>query len=112
MKVRVLMSAGLMSLSLLGGTALAADYTVDQKDKTFIMEGKPVEKMSVNTGDTIHFRNQDPFFHNIFSLSALKTFDLGSYPQGESKSVTFDKAGKVEIECAIHPQMFLELEVK
>jgi plastocyanin len=39
-------------------------------------------------------------------------FDLGSYPQGQSKSVTFDKAGKVEVECAIHPQMKMTVEVK
>ena len=53
-----------------------------------------------------------PISMNIFSLSDTKTFDLGSYPQGQSKKVVFDKPGTVEIECAIHPDMKLVVEVK
>ncbi len=90
----------------------AAEHTVGQLEKQFVKDGVLVEKMTVNVGDTIHFKNQDPWFHNIFSLSDLKTFDLGSYPKGESKSVVFDKPGIAEVECAIHPQMFMEVEVK
>jgi plastocyanin len=45
-------------------------------------------------------------------LSDAKLFDLGSYPQGQSKPVTFDKPGTVEVECAIHPQMKITVEVK
>jgi len=90
----------------------AAEITVEQKDKQFVKDGKLVEKLVINVGDKIHFKNQDPWFHNVFSLSDISTFDLGSYPKGESKSVVFDKAGASEVECAIHPQMFLEIEVK
>ena len=89
----------------------AKDITVGQKNKTFILDGQKIEAINVNQGDTIHFANNDPWFHNIFSLSNLKTFDLGSYPQGESRPVTFNKKGTVEIECAIHPHMFLEVTV-
>jgi plastocyanin len=92
--------------------AVADEYTVGQKDKTFIQNGSKVEKLTIKTGDTVHFQNQDPWFHNVFSLSELKTFDLGSYPKGQSKAVTFDKAGTVEVECAIHPQMYMVVEVK
>lgn len=92
--------------------ATAAEITVGQKDKTFVMNGAKVETVSIKVGDTIAFKNEDPWFHNIFSLSDLKTFDLGSYPQGQSKSVTFDKAGTVDVECAIHPTMQLKVEVK
>jgi len=90
----------------------AAEYTIGQLEKQFVKDGTLIEKMTVNVGDVIHFKNQDPWFHNVFSLSDIKTFDLGSYPKGESKAVTFDKAGMVEVECAIHPSMFLEVEVK
>ena len=90
----------------------AAELTVEQKDKQFVKDGKLIEKMSISVGDKINFKNQDPWFHNVFSLSDNKTFDLGSYPKGESKSVVFDKAGTAEVECAIHPQMFMEIEVK
>ena len=102
------------SLIATSGSALvqAKDITIGQKNKTFVLEGNKIETISVNQGDTIHFANNDPWFHNIFSLSDLKTFDLGSYPEGESRPVTFDKKGTLEIECAIHPHMFLEVTVK
>ena len=97
---------------LLNGSALAGDITVGQKDKAFVKNGKSVSKIVVKVGDTIHFKNEDPFFHNVFSLSDLKTFDLGSYPAGQSKPVTYDKAGEADVECAIHPQMRLKVVVQ
>lgn len=92
--------------------SMAAEHTVAQNNKTFVMNGAKIEKLTIKVGDTVHFKNEDPFFHNIFSLSDIKTFDLGSYPQGQSKSVVFDKPGQADIECAIHPTMLLKLEVK
>lgn len=97
---------------LWAGVLAAAEYTVDQHNKTFEKDGAKIDKLSIKAGDTVHFRNMDPWFHNVFSLSELKTFDLGSYPQGQQKPVVFDKAGTVDVECAIHPQMQLEVEVK
>ena len=93
-------------------SAQAKDITIGQKNKTFMLNNKAVEAISVSPGDTIHFMNNDPWFHNIFSLTQTKTFDLGSYPQGESRPVTFDAKGTFEVECAIHPNMFLEVIVK
>jgi plastocyanin len=89
------------------GQAFAADVLVDQKDKQFSKK-----TLKVKVGDSVEFRNSDPFAHNIFSLSDAKAFDLGSYPQGQSKKVTFDKAGKVEVECSIHPTMQMVIEVE
>ncbi len=100
------------AIALVPAIAQAQEFTVSQADKTFKMSGAKVEKLTVKAGDSIKFLNEDPFFHNIFSLSDLKTFDLGSYPKGEFKSVTFEKAGQADIECAIHPGMLLKLEVK
>jgi len=60
----------------------------------------------------VSFPNQDPFFHNVFSLSPAKTFDLGSYPSGETRKVTFDKSGTVDVECAIHPHMHMSITVE
>ncbi|NOZ52556.1 MAG: methylamine utilization protein [Gammaproteobacteria bacterium] len=98
-------------LILCSQTILAKEFIIDQKDKAFIVNGKLADSYSVKVGDKINFRNMDPWFHNIFSLSDIKTFDLGSYPQGEARPVVFDKVGRVEIECAIHPQMFIEVDV-
>jgi plastocyanin len=96
------------SSSVFGGE----DYVVEQKDKEFVYKGAKVVALKIRVGDVIEFKNSDPYFHNVFSLSDVKIFDLGSYPQGKSKSVKFDKLGKVEIECAIHPQMHMIVEVK
>jgi plastocyanin len=92
---------------LLGSNANAAEQLVDQKDKQFSKKA-----LKIKVGDAIEFRNSDPFAHNIFSLSDTKSFDLGSYPQGQSKKVTFDKPGKVEVECSIHPGMQMVIEVE
>ena len=104
---------GLMGMALVTiSTAQAGEYLVGQQDKSFVKDGAPVEAMTIKKGETIRFQNEDPFFHNIFSLSELATFDLGSFPKGDSRTVKFDEAGMVEIECAIHPDMYLEVEVK
>ncbi len=92
--------------------ATAEDFTVEQKGKLFAYKGAKVESLKIKRGDVIQFKNMDPYFHNVFSLSDAKMFDLGSYPRGQSRSVAFDKSGKVEVECAIHPQMKMTVEVK
>ena len=95
-----------------GLSAFAEEHVVDQIDKAFVVGGAPVESITVKQGDSVSFRNGDPFFHNIFSLSDVQIFDLGSYPNGEARSVTFDEQGTVEVECAIHPDMFMTVEVE
>jgi plastocyanin len=99
-------------LSVMSAAAMAEDFMVEQRDKAFVYKGAKEQTLKIKVGDVIQFKNADPYFHNVFSLSDAKMFDLGSYPQGQSKSVTFDKAGKVEVECAIHPQMKMTVEVK
>jgi plastocyanin len=89
------------------GAAFAAEHMIVQKNKKF-----SVSKMKVKVGDTVAFRNDDSFFHNIFSLSGAQSFDLGSYSNGEARSVTFNKEGIIEVECAIHPEMKMVIEVK
>jgi hypothetical protein len=59
----------------------------------------------VTVGTTVDFPNGDPVLHNVSSASPAKRFDLGMYPQGEARSVTFDSPGVVEIRCNVHPRM-------
>lgn len=95
---------------LLAAASLAAhakDFEVTQKNKNFDQK-----KLTIKVGDAVNFKNEDNVSHNVFSLSDPKTFDLGSYPQGQSKKVVFDKPGTVEVECAIHPDMFMTVEVE
>lgn len=97
----------LTSTVLLGAQPLtAAEYEVGQKNKTFTHD-----KLTVEVGDRVSFTNQDPFYHNIYSLSDVQMFDLGSYPKGQFGTVVFENEGDVEIECAIHPQMRMTIHV-
>ena len=73
---------------------------MSQKNKAF----EPAV-IAVSVGSTVEFPNLDPFFHNVFSYSKPKKFDLGRYPKGESESVVFDKPGIVKVFCEIHYSM-------
>lgn len=109
---RVIHAASIfLALFAIVPTVHAENLLVEQKNKTFVNKGTKVDLLKIKIGDTIEFKNLDPYFHNVFSLSDTKLFDLGSYPEGQSRSVTFDKAGKVEVECAIHPNMKMTVEV-
>jgi plastocyanin len=74
--------------------------TMKQEGKQFLPKVLIVQK-----GTTVSFPNMDAIFHNVFSVTPDRSFDLGSYPQGESKSVTMTKSGVVSVYCNMHPQM-------
>jgi plastocyanin len=61
--------------------------------------------LAVETGSEIEFPNEDPFFHNVFSIYDGRRFDLGLYASGETRPVTFNRPGISYIFCNIHPQM-------
>ncbi|HKW50615.1 MAG TPA: carboxypeptidase regulatory-like domain-containing protein, partial [Candidatus Eisenbacteria bacterium] len=73
---------------------------MEQKDQAF---GPRV--LAVPVGASVAFPNRDPIFHSVFSVSPVKRFDLGKYGRGKSKSVTFTKAGVVNVYCDIHSDM-------
>jgi plastocyanin len=61
--------------------------------------------LAVRVGTTVDFPNDDRVFHNVFSFRDGKVFDLGMYPVGALRHVTFDRAGLSRIFCNIHPGM-------
>src|SRR5579859_5015627 len=71
-----------------------------QREEQFVPHVLPVVK-----GTRVEFPNDDDVYHNVFSLSSAATFDLGRYPQGASKSVTFSNTGTVQVFCHIHSDM-------
>ncbi|KAA3612066.1 MAG: hypothetical protein DWQ05_18875 [Calditrichaeota bacterium] len=73
---------------------------MDQRDEQFIPYILPVL-----AGTTVNFPNNDRVYHNIFSFSKAKTFDLGKYPTKTSKKVKFDQTGVVKVYCEIHAHM-------
>jgi hypothetical protein len=61
--------------------------------------------VAVPVGSTVDFPNDDPIYHNVFSLSRVRTFNLGRFPQGQTRQVRFDRAGLVRVFCEIHSHM-------
>jgi plastocyanin len=88
------------SLPAPGPRPPAEPVRVAQRDTTFT-PGVVV----VPVGGSVAYPNEDPFFHNVFSYSRPRRFDLGRYPRGESKSVRFDSPGIVKVFCEIHDWM-------
>jgi plastocyanin len=80
--------------------APAAHPKLAQKDQSF----QP-RVVVIPVGGTVDFPNMDPIYHNVFSVSPVKRFDLGKYPRGESRSVRFPRAGLVNVYCDIHSDM-------
>lgn len=106
--ITILFTVIICTFSLIISFAQATEnHKVGQKNKEFT-----VKEIKVKKGDSIEFVNEDPFFHNVFSLSDVSMFDLGSFPKGESKKVVFEEAGEVEVECAIHPNMTMKVVVE
>ena len=77
-----------------------AHAVLDQRNETFVPH-----LLAITTGTTVDFPNSDRIYHNVFSLSKTKTFDLGRYAAGRSQSVRFDRPGIVRVFCDIHSHM-------
>jgi plastocyanin len=75
-------------------------FRLMQKNKAFIPS-----VLAVPAGSTVDFPNEDPIFHNVFSLSPPTPFDLGLYRAGASKSRVFSQPAVYRVFCNIHSQM-------
>ena len=73
---------------------------MDQRHEAFVPR-----ILAVMAGTVVDFPNNDRTYHNVFSLSKAKRFDLGRYAQGRSQSVRFDRPGIVRVFCDIHSHM-------
>jgi len=89
---------------LTGGAAILPAtprrVVLDQRNMAFLPH-----VLGVPVGTRVEMPNHDRVFHNVFSFKDGKRFDLGLYPAGTSKVVTFDKPGLSRIFCNIHPTM-------
>jgi len=89
-----------------GAGGAARSSRMDQLEQHFIPR-----ILVVPAGQSVEFVNSDNVFHNIFSYSPPKKFDLGRYPKGHSRSVTFVKPGEVQVYCDIHSDMRADIIV-
>jgi len=89
--------------SLLG----AKDYIVNQKKKTFLPGN-----ITAKVGDRLIFKNSDNFSHNAYSDNEANEFDIGMQSPGQDIAVELKAPATIAIECAIHPNMLLTVDVK
>ncbi len=74
--------------------------SMNQRNETFLPH-----VLAIDAGTVVDFPNSDTTYHNVFSLSKIRKFDLGRYASGKSKSVRFDRPGVVRVFCDIHSHM-------
>jgi plastocyanin len=73
---------------------------MDQRNETFVPH-----VLAIVAGTWVDFPNNDVTYHNVFSLSKAKPFDLGRYAAGRSEGIRFERAGIVRVFCEIHSHM-------
>ncbi|MEN9838931.1 MAG: hypothetical protein RL177_410 [Bacteroidota bacterium] len=84
----------------------SASPVLNQKDTQF----EP-RMIVVVAGQKVRIMNSDPIYHNVFSLSDVKRFNVGRRPAGEHVDVLFDKPGEVSVFCDIHSSMNATIRV-
>jgi plastocyanin len=82
------------------GTLPVAKVELHQRNEMFVPH-----VVAITKGSTVEFPNDDPFFHNVFSLSSAAKFNLGRYPRGQTRPWKFTRTGLVKVFCDIHSHM-------
>ncbi|HEX4381011.1 MAG TPA: hypothetical protein VH022_13305 [Candidatus Acidoferrum sp.] len=89
------------------GSTTMSHTATDKPRYRLVQHNKRFEPglLVVPVGSVVDFPNEDPWFHNVFSLYRGKRFDLGLYQAGAQRSVRFDRIGPSYLFCNIHPEM-------
>jgi len=99
--VAVYLEGGLSSTA-----AGAVKASIEQRDRRFVPD-----LVVIPAGSAVSFPNFDPIFHNVFSLSKSRSFDLGNYPRGQTRMVAFPAPGVVAVYCHLHSNMVATIVV-
>ncbi len=81
-------------------------YLTDQD----ALKANRFETVKIKVGDSVTFTNVDNVTHNVYAVDG--EFDLKTQTIGKSDTVKFDKPGKVQVRCGIHPKMKLTIDVE
>lgn len=73
---------------------------IAQKNRAFVPD-----LVAITVGESVSFPNRDQILHNVFSESAARRFDLGSFKTDDKKSKDFPEPGVIDVYCNIHPEM-------
>lgn len=95
--------------------AIYLEGDLPSKPVTAVMQQKgrafSPDMLVVPRGSEVQFPNLDVIFHNVFSLSGPKSFDLGNYPMGQSRTVKFTRTGAVFVYCRLHSNMSAQIVI-
>lgn len=100
---------GVVTLDREGGKAAGRKpkkRTIEQRDRQFAPR-----LLAVPVGSTVVFPNYDPVYHNVFSVSPARAFDLGIFKNGEAREVVFNKEGLIRLGCNLHSNMLAHVVV-
>jgi plastocyanin len=88
------------------GLSIGDEIKVNQANKTFAPSA-----VTIKTGDTVDFVNDDAIAHNVLARGTPEDFNLGIIKPGDEKKATFSTPGAYEVRCAIHPGMKMTVTV-
>lgn len=86
-------------------------FEIKQKDRRFFYDNDYIESIRVEVGDKVRFLNVDEEIHNLYSVSPVKKFNLGIDRTGNVHVLTFNKPGRVTVDCSIHENMRIVVDV-
>jgi len=86
-------------------------FEIKQKDRRFFYNNDYIESIRVEVGDKVRFLNVDEEIHNLYSVSPAKKFNLGIDRTGNVHVLTFNKPGRVTVDCSIHENMRIVVDV-
>lgn len=99
---------GLGLMTAFASPALAQDAVrISQKGKQF-----SEKQLSLKSGQSVVFVNDDSVAHNVYTIVKGKKQDLGLQKPSEEGSIAFDSAGTYRVRCAIHPKMKMVIKVE
>ena len=99
-------ASAVLLVALSAAHARAGDHPIVQKDKAFAQSS-----VTIKAGDRLVFTNADPITHNVYSVTKGHEFELRSQAPGQSDVVPFPRPGSLDVQCAIHPKMKLQVTV-
>ena len=103
--------AKIIAATICLATAVAVAGAATEVDQVGQKFSKPT--LTLKSGDMVHFLNRDDTTHNVNVIDANDiAMDQGLQKPGETINVLFDKAGRFNVRCAIHPRMKMTVTVE
>lgn len=89
------------------GSAGAAEHAIGMSGMAYVPAN-----LEARLGDTVVFTNTDGSDHNVFVPTKGFGVDLGVQKSGVTTRLVLTRPGAFEVECVLHANMLLKVEVK